>query len=471
MSLAGTIRDARESRAFHWLFPFAISLVFGVVWVLAGPFVFLGGFLGGGLVLVALASFSWTLSLVLVGRTCLDLFWEQRIYVDNVRVSAAAIFGLAILSVLVVSLLARREAIRGSDGIRAMALLVLGSAVGTVTAYARFGGEANMASREIMRLLVLLCWYVFLYQYSRKTGDAGPFQRSVLMACVLPLVLGAWDVLTGTGIETGGVIRISSTFVDPNAFGFYLVFLIMFCFAWIASGGKTSAWLVMGMSLFLLIFTYSRGAWLSLAIALPIFWLRVSRRRLVVALMLLAVVIAAYPVLSARLSSVEYLDIVKESRTEVTSNSYSFRVLIWKRLLELWSEHPVLGWGLETTPLINPILSEWGGKGAAAHNDAVRYLVETGLVGSLCYLAFLWVLGRKTYRGMVLLQGSSLQYHALAAVTVYVAFLVQSFGVAEPLHQTIFSLHFFGMMAVLEGCADRRADGPASSCAPNQALN
>jgi O-antigen ligase len=458
MSMAGSLREARESHALPWLLPLLFSLGSGILWLFTGPITLLAGLIGGGLMMVALASYSWTMALVLVGRTCLDLLWEKSVYLGGVRISAASVFSIVILCLLVVTLLARREALRSSEGTRAMGLLLLGSAVGTVTAYARFGEGANIASREIVRLLVLLCWYVFLYQESRKTGNARPFQRAVLMACVVPLALGIWNVIAGQGIETAGVVRISSTFVDPNAFGLYLVFLLMTCFAWLVAGGKKLAWVITGVSCVLLVCTYSRGAWISLAIAAPIFWLRVTRRRMLVAAILIALVVVAYPALSTRLASVDYADIMKESRSEVTSNSYSFRVLIWKHLLQLWTEHPILGWGLETTPLVNPILSELDGKGAAAHNDGVRYLVETGILGSLFYLGFLWVLGRKAFRGMVLLRGNPLQYHALAGVVIFVAFVVQSFTVAEPLHATIFSFHFFGMMAVLEGCADRLAE-------------
>jgi O-antigen ligase len=457
VSFAGTLREARESRALPWLLPAFISLSSGVAWILSGPAMLLAGLVGGGLILVALASFSWTLSLVLVGRTAMDLLWENNLYAGGLRISAASIFSLIIVLVVLATMLARRKAVRSSDGAWAVVLLILGSAVGTITAYARFGDEANMAARELVRLLVLLCWYLFLYQHSRETGDSRPFRRAVLLACALPLALGLWDVFTASGIEMAGVVRVSSTFVDPNAFGFYLVFLLMFCFAWIAGGGKKLALLITAIGLWLLVCTYSRGAWISLAIAVPIFWLKVSRRRFVVVVILALVIVTAYPVLSARLASVDYADIVKESRTEVTSNSYSFRVMIWKRLLELWTEHPMLGWGLETTPLINPILSELDGRGAAAHNDGVRYLVETGLVGTCFYLGFLWVLGRKAYRGMVLLQNDSLRHLALASVVIFVAFVVQSLTVAEPLHASIFTFHFLGLLAVVEGCADRLA--------------
>jgi O-antigen ligase len=443
-------------KALPWALPLTISFGTGIAWMLVGPLWLVATLSSVVLLTLALSSYTWALSLVLVGRTCLDLFWEQNVLIEGVRISPASIFSLITLFLLVLTMLVAREKLAGSDGIRALGVLLLGSAVGTVVAYTHFGEDANMAFREMVRLLVLVCWYVYLYRHSRNTGQSKAFVRAVFIAAVVPLAFGIKDVITGSGITNAGITRISSSFVDPNAFGFYLVFLTIFCFGRIAQGGDYRPWLVLLVSLCLLVFTYSRSAWISIVIAAPLFWLRVSRRRVIVVVILLALITTAYPIVRERLLSVDYADIVRESQSEVTSNSYTFRVLIWKRLLELWTEHPWLGWGLESTPLINPILSERDGRGAAAHNDAVRYLVETGIAGFLPYLIFLWLLGRRAYERFKSLKGEPMEFDALAALAIYVAFIVQSLTVAEPLHQSIFIFHFLGMMAVIEGLCDSR---------------
>src|SRR2546426_9911494 len=102
----------------------------------------------------------------------------------------------------------------------------------------------------------------------------------------------------------------------------------MFCCAKVAQGGRWASWILLFLALFFLYHTYSRGAWITMMIAAPLFWLRVARRRLLVALGLALVFLAVYPLMSERLSSIDYTDILVESSTGVTSNSYSFRVLI-----------------------------------------------------------------------------------------------------------------------------------------------
>jgi O-antigen ligase len=128
--------------------------------------------------------------------------------------------------------------------------------------------------------------------------------------------------------------------------------------------------------------------------------------------------------------------------------------MIWKELVKLWSVNPVLGWGLATTPTINPIRVVQDNRGFAAHNDAVRHLVETGLIGLLCYLNFLRVLGLNLFRLAKQFAGTYLGSYALAALATYVAIVVESFTVGDPLLESSFMFHFLGLAAVLEGISN-----------------
>jgi len=437
-----------------WALPVLVPLLLGFLWLTVGPAWTLAGVLVGALILASLASHAWTLCLVLVGRTSLDLFYDQTLYVGAVKISAASVFSIVILALLLLVVFASKAPFPSAEGFRGFLLLMAGSAAGTIVAYIRFGESGNVALREMARLTVLFVWYVFLYQRARSTGEAAPFLRGVVLASLLPIGVGLWHVYAGIGVSTEGINRICSTFVDPNAFGFYLVFLIMFCSVRLVRGGGLRIWGLMGFSVFLLILTYSRGAWITMLISAPIFWFRMVRRRWVLVLGLLVVILAAYPVLSARLATVDYGDILVESQTGVTSNSYSFRMVIWEDLLRLWMDHPWIGWGLESTVIINPVRAMSDGAGAAAHNDGVRYLVESGLIGFSLYGAFLVMLGRALLRRSRELHGHALSHYARAALAIYAGFVLQSFTVSEPVHETIFMFHFLGLAAVLEGCAD-----------------
>jgi O-antigen ligase len=225
----------------------------------------------------------------------------------------------------------------------------------------------------------------------------------------------------------------------------------MFAFARISTRNDWIGRLVLCLALPSLVLTYSRGAWIALMVAAPLYWVYVSKHRLKVGVFFVVVTLTAYPILAPRLAAVDYGDVIVEAQTGMTSNSFSFRVMIWKELVKLWSQNPVLGWGLATTPTINPIRVVQDNRGFAAHNDAVRHLVETGLIGLLCYLNFLRVLGMNLFRMSRQFAGTYLGSYALAAFAIYVAIVVESFTVGDALLESSFMFHFLGLAAVLEG--------------------
>ena len=428
-----------------------LAALVGVVYLAIGPLWAIAVLLGATFIGLSLQSYSWLITFVLVVRTYLDAYTDEYFYVGAVRISAAAVFSLVMTSLIIWSFIASRSLVPTSDGIKALALLILGSLIAVFTAYGRLGAEGNVALREIVRLLMLLVWYIFLYDRARKSKNADPFLRAVIFASAIPLVMGFVDLITGTKFDAEGATRISSTFVNPNSYGTYLVFLIMFAFARISDRNDWVGKLVLCLALPSLVLTYSRGAWIALMVAAPLYWVYVSKHRVKVSAAFVFVLLIAYPILAPRLSAVDYGDVITEAQTGMTSNSFSFRVMIWKELIKLWSQNPVLGWGLATTPTINPIRVVQDNRGFAAHNDAVRHLVETGLIGLLCYLNFLRVLGINLFRLSKRFVGTPLGSYALAAFATYVAIVVESFTVGDPLLESSFMFHFLGLAAILEG--------------------
>jgi O-antigen ligase len=396
------------------------------------------------------------IGVVLVVRTYLDAYTEDFFYIEGVRVSAAAVFTLAMILLIVMAFLASHSSISRSDGAKGLTLLVLGALVAVFTGYGRLGTTGNVGLREITRLLTLLIWYIFLYGRARQSGDEKPLFRAILLASAIPLVMGFVDLFTGTQFDAEGATRIASTFVNPNSYGTYLMFLIVFAFARVSSKNDWVGRLLLCLALPSLMFTYSRGAWIALSVAAPIYWMWMSKRRVRVGVIFLIVVLVGYPILGPRLAAVDYGDVLKEAQTGMTSNSFSFRLMIWKELLKLWTIHPILGWGLASTPTINPIRLAPDNKGYAAHNDMVRHLVETGLVGFSCYLYFLWSFGRTLFRRARHFKGSELGPYALAAFAIHIAIVVESSTVGDPLMESSFMFHFLGLAAILEGISDYR---------------
>ncbi|MGB7414142.1 MAG: O-antigen ligase family protein, partial [Thermosynechococcaceae cyanobacterium] len=64
------------------------------------------------------------------------------------------------------------------------------------------------------------------------------------------------------------------------------------------------------------------------------------------------------------------------------TNSFQWRLTQWYGLLSEWQKFPWLGYGLDTTIHLSKFNN-------IAHNDYIRALVETGVVGLVTFLTFI----------------------------------------------------------------------------------
>jgi O-antigen ligase len=92
--------------------------------------------------------------------------------------------------------------------------------------------------------------------------------------------------------------------------------------------------------------------------------------------------------------------IARESSTNLTTAEYGepntslvWRLHKWKTLLPEWERSPVFGRGLGTTTIEAPI-PENRFAGLPPHNEYIRYLVETGVLGFIILLGALTILIR-----------------------------------------------------------------------------
>ncbi|MBI4161913.1 MAG: O-antigen ligase family protein [Acidobacteria bacterium] len=137
-------------------------------------------------------------------------------------------------------------------------------------------------------------------------------------------------------------------------------------------------------------------------------------------------------------------------------NSFAWRLYHWKLLVAEWAERPLLGYGLHTS---GSRVSPWG---ADAHNDYLRYLVETGVVGSLFYLALLGSVGTSLYRRVRGRRPAGTDRGlAFVAFSVFCAWLVGSLA-GNFITATSFQYGFWALLGVVLGLPE---EGEASTAA------
>ena len=200
--------------------------------------------------------------------------------------------------------------------------------------------------------------------------------------------------------------------------------------------------------------TRTRSAWLGFAVAVPLAFLltsgRLQRRMLLVSGISLACLVAiglGEDLLSPRRA--EGQAIVAYSRNQ--------RLALLQRSVALFVRRPVMGWGFRQFEYVSrtqggggplQIVSPNAAEGLASHNTLLRFVVETGIVGTtaLCAIFGLWL--QRAY-GAVRSHERGSCSHDLA--TLFLCGLIAYWSEAM-FHDVTFMMHENLLIWFLAGC-------------------
>jgi len=163
-----------------------------------------------------------------------------------------------------------------------------------------------------------------------------------------------------------------------------------------------------GASLFIVVVGLSRGAWLGaaagalVAVLLAVASGRRPTRAWGLAAIAVLVVALALPLLTPMRAPL--LDRMRQL-TDLSAATSRTRVELWTAGLRMFTQHPILGVGLDAfvaafPPYRTAALTqiEWGGTPAKAHNDAIQILATQGLLGGLAALSIVVLLALLLWR-------------------------------------------------------------------------
>jgi putative inorganic carbon (HCO3(-)) transporter len=260
--------------------------------------------------------------------------------------------------------------------------------------------------------------------------------RRVLVACYVsavgPLGLAAHQAVT-SGTAPVGVARVHGTFAHPNAFGFYLVILLVMGAALLPHVALNVRRLLLAflwISAFALMVTYSRGSWLAFIIGLVVVGFLQSPRTILLMLGVAAVMAVSVPPITARL-----LDLQQgPSVAGVEGNSLAWRLGYWGTLIDLANDSPIVGIGPKMTQYVTD-------SAKVPHNDYLRAYVETGVLGLSAYIAVVAALIHTARNALTWAPPGLGQGVAVGFAGCVASFLL--FSVAENLMSQVVVLWYF----------------------------
>ncbi|SHI60152.1 O-antigen ligase family protein [Lutispora thermophila] len=276
-------------------------------------------------------------------------------------------------------------------------------------------------------LILEILYYSMVIYYISKKGVNSLFNALNYIAIIASsygiyqFISGKLQVnkhWTGYSESLSSICRVYSTLYNPNVFAAYLVISICFIICWIITMDKSH---LKNVSLILcsisLIFTYSRGAFVSLLAALIIVYLIKRDNRLII----YGVLMIMFFVIFNNGTAYERIDIANINK----DSSSLYRLEIWRTSFRIFMDNPIFGNGIGTLWYsISNMSSRLWGVIYHAHNLLLHFAAETGVLG---LISFLWIFENLTttsYKAVKNTEDSIVKFVALSTIGSCTAIMV-----------------------------------------------
>ncbi len=262
--------------------------------------------------------------------------------------------------------------------------IVLTFVTGSLVAALRFGTltRYEFLNKDLGLLLPFLC-YAAITTAVAEWADLRRLLRFFTLGVVFENILAVGSYLAGYffGVNSPfaryGGLRLSGMLLDPNAYGGLLVAALVICEAssWGPAPlfGRAVLWGSRVTLLLGILFTFSRSAWTALGLTLLVLCL--VRIRVVIRLVLPLVLGA--PLLALFLGH-RFVGIFEQMASRPQQVQQRFDLI--HAALDSFARYPFLGGGLGSFRLSN---------GEVAHNTAMWFLADFGIVGLAALLGFI----------------------------------------------------------------------------------
>lgn len=244
--------------------------------------------------------------------------------------------------------------------------------------------------------------------------------------------------------------RAFSTLYNPNVLGSYLIVIISVALTgFLCTEKKRSRLLssaIIIVSFLCMMLTFSRGAWLGLAVSIAIIFVLGKERPYILSMIGLTILVAVpeFPKILSRIN----LDFLSNDSSNI------YRRYLWKLAEQTFTENPILGTGVGTFGFSLPSHTKAAGYLVShAHNIYLQILAETGLFGFISFFGYI-VLGMYVaYR--VFRQSSCRQTRAMSlGIAASSAGLLVHGAVDATLYLPQLSIFVWIFMAVVRNLGD-----------------
>ena len=252
------------------------------------------------------------------------------------------------------------------------------------TGFGIMAGRVEMQTGFLFVLKYIEYFIIFfmMVNHVRSTDQIKRFVFCLFLTCFIASIIGILQ------IPAGG--RVSAPFEgemgEPNTFGGYLLFIGIVAAGLLArtdhSGTKQILVLLLLCIIPPFLFTQSRSSYLALIPALMALGFMADRRIIIVGVLMVSILVSPLYLPTAVKNRIMHTFTQPEAKGQVKigdirlDTSTSARLVSWKKALEDFPKHPLLGHGITGYSFVDA--------------QYPRVLVETGILGfmAFCYLLF-----------------------------------------------------------------------------------
>ena len=273
--------------------------------------------------------------------------------------------------------------------------------------------DVSLALYELFLAAQLYLVYFYVANNLRRREDIRFVVSLLLIGCLIESAAmialeftgtpsTIWGLPTHIHLQTGihdAFVRVGGTVGSPNEASAYLSILLPLAacllFAGVKSSGKWLSCLVIGFGGVAMIFTYSRGGWIALALAAILVSFVLVRTRGISSkapIALLAFLIVVYLPFYSAISARAFGDDQGSAESRIPLTMLAFRMI---------ADHPVLGVGANNFSVVmQHYLTSYFRTGFlyVVHNKYLLIWTETGMGGLFAYLAFLFAAVRMGWK-------------------------------------------------------------------------
>lgn len=251
--------------------------------------------------------------------------------------------------------------------------------------------------REWTRIFSWLMIYLLVMQLKERIHP----QKAIpvlFLSLLVPLTVGLLQLVIPSQLPP--VIAcpncLNSTIGHPSTFGTFL-FLFISLTLWKLNHAKENRWfwlILLGTLAFFIVMTKSLTSLIMMSVfVIALIAPKLNLIKLIAATLFIGLVFYLFgstefgsEKLAALLETPVFDRDLDISRTILLSfgdgNSANWRIAQWTFLIDAWKQAPLLGYGLGTSKYITYFQNY-------AHNDYLRFLAETGIIGFTSFLIFL----------------------------------------------------------------------------------